>query len=87
MTAAPGYWMHETGGELQPAIWALIEGEHLSDQQIALIRAYLKQWIDAPGWHPGPGIEALRASVEGLDSVDKLDRWIDEAIRQGIDPL
>jgi hypothetical protein len=54
--------------------------------EIAAMRAYLRQWIMAPGWQ-GPAIDALRAAVDGLTSRQAIERWLDKAVDAGIDPL
>jgi hypothetical protein len=83
----PGYWMHETSGVLAPAIKAYLEAKPLTDTEIATIRAYLRQWIIAPVWLPGPGLERLRQGVNGLTTRAAIDRWLKEAIHEGTDPL
>jgi hypothetical protein len=82
----PKFWMHEQGGRLEPAIWALLEGDQLSDDQIPLVRAYLRQWIDALVWQ-GPAIDELRRGVDGLTTTEAIRRWLGDALRMGIDPL
>jgi hypothetical protein len=82
----PGYWMNETGPALQPAVKAYLKHEPLDDGQIAAIRAYLRQWIDAPVWH-GPAINDLRAGIDGLTSRQAIRQWLDEAAEAEIDPL
>jgi hypothetical protein len=81
----PGFWMDETSDALRPAVEAYVQREPLSDEQIAALRAYLRQWIVAP-WK-GSGIERLRAKVDGLQSRDAIDDWLDDALAEGIDPL
>jgi hypothetical protein len=84
--AAPGYWMYETSGVLRPAIVAYLEHDELTPTEIAAIRAYLRQWVNAPGFQ-GADVEELRASVDGLTSRQAIGRWLDEATHAGIDPL
>jgi hypothetical protein len=67
---SPGYWMNETSGVLRPAI-------------IALIDAYLRQWMGGP-WL---GAEDLAARVDGLTTKQAIRKWINDAIDRGIDPL
>ena len=81
----PGFWMDETSGVLRPAVESYLYGEPLSDQQIAALRVYLRQWIAAP-W-TGPGIERLRAKVDRLQSRAAISDWLDDALDEGIDPL
>lgn len=87
MMNTPGYWMYETGGALRPAIAAYLKGEALNDEQIAVIRAYLKQWIMPDCWGPDRDLKGLRAEVETLHSRSAIDRWLGRAGEIGIDPL
>jgi hypothetical protein len=82
----PGYWMHETSGVLRPAVTAYLAGRPMSDSHIAAMRAYLRQWIGAPVWI-GPAVERLRGTVDGLTSREAIERWLEAAEREGIDPL
>jgi hypothetical protein len=80
----PGYWMNETGGALRPAIAAYLEGKPLDDEQIALIRDYLRQWIAALR---GGAIGELKARVDKLVDRKSIREWLDDALDAGIDPL
>jgi hypothetical protein len=82
----PGFWMHETSGVLRPVVEAYLKGEPLSGEQIATMRAYLRQWIEADVWD-GPGIDVLRASVGTLTTRAAIRRWLDAAMDEAIDPL
>lgn len=82
----PGYWMHETSGVLRPAVEAYLNGEPMTDEQIAAMRAYLRQWIAAPVW-TGNGVELLRATVDDISCRHGIDVWLDAAMKEGIDPL
>jgi hypothetical protein len=70
----------------QTAIFALLEGERLNDEQVGLLRAYLRQWIFAPVWR-GPAVDALRRGIDGLTTTEAIRRWLDDALHDGIDPL
>lgn len=80
----PGYWMNETSGVLRPAIEAYLTGDSMTDEQVAAMRAYLRQWIGGDTWR---GAEMLRRKVEGLTSRDAIRRWLNRAKEIGIDPL
>lgn len=82
----PGYWMNETSGVLRPAIEAYLAGGEMSGEHIAAMRAYLRQWINAPGFS-GRDVIALRAFVNELTDRKKIDGWIDYATEIGCDPL
>lgn len=86
MTQIPGYWMHETSGVLRPAVERYLPELPLSEADIAALRAYLRQWIAAPAWE-GERIAELRRGIDGLTSRLTIDRWLDDALRLGIDPL
>jgi hypothetical protein len=87
----PGYWMYETTGVLRPAVEAYLNGEAMTDEQIAAMRAYLRQWIDGP-WKAKPGAEqrildSLRRMIDGLVSRQTISIWLEQAAALDIDPL
>jgi hypothetical protein len=89
--SSPGYWMYETSGVLRPAVEAYLNGEAMTDDEIAAMRAYLRQWIAGP-WKAQPGAEQrildnLRLMVDGLVSRETIRIWLDQAEAISIDPL
>lgn len=86
MTEAPGYWMNETSGVLRPAVEAYLSGDPMSEDHIAVTRAYLEQWIYAPVW-AGAGIVDLRERVGGLTTREAISAWLGDALDAGTDPL
>ena len=86
MTRIPGYWMNETSGVLRPAVEAYLHDQPMTGEQIAAMRAYLRQWIAADGFR-GPTVDVLRTAVDGLTTKDAIRRWIDIATDEGMDPL
>ena len=80
----PGYWMHETSGILRPAIMAYLNGDELNEAQFAVMRVYLRQWINAPVWL---NVDELRNGIDALTSREAIEAWLDHAIDAGIDPL
>jgi hypothetical protein len=91
----PGYWMHETGGELAPAIKRYLENEPLTIRDVSLIRAYIKQWVYSEVWDGNPKADdESRATLAGLrlqalTITDRktIDAWIEAALDEGMDPL
>ena len=83
----PNYWMNETSGVLRPAILAYLNDEEMTGEQIAAMRAYLRQWINADGWAHTKELERLRSDVHQLGSRLSISSWISAADRIGIDPL
>lgn len=82
----PGYWRDEETGVVQDAVQSFLMHYELSPRQISVMREYLRQWIMAPVWH-GPGVEALRARIDSLTTFQAIDKWLDDALDDGIDPL
>lgn len=86
MITRPGYWMYESSGVLRPAVIAYLEGQPLTVEHIGALRAYFRQWINAPTWQ-GPEIETLRAGVNHLNSRRAIRDWLDRADTEGVDPI
>jgi hypothetical protein len=87
MSTLPGYWMNETSGVLRPAIEAYFAHAEMTPGQIAAMRAYLRQWINAPAWQGDAKLDALRGAVNGLTDRRSIRAWLDQAEDMGIDPL
>jgi hypothetical protein len=94
--APPGYWMNETGGQLGQAIHRYLDGRELSNQDVALIRLYIQQWIGSEVWDWNPHLdEEGRAQLAGLREAalrfltdrKAIDAWIELATELGVDPL
>jgi hypothetical protein len=85
----PGFWMYETTGVLRPAVEAYLADQEMTGEQIAAMRAYLRQWINAPwgGGRDEDDIDKLRARINKLVTRAALHDWIMLACDAGIDPL
>lgn len=86
MAAVPGYWMHEESGVLEPVVRRYLEGLRLDDVGLVIMRAYLRQWVNADGF-VGPRVDELRGSLDGVTSMGALDAWLERATDAGIDPF
>lgn len=92
--SAPGYWMHETSGVLVPAVERYLVGE-LRTADIPVIRAYLRQWVNATAWDDNPHHDAedirqladLRSRIDAISTRADIDAWINIATDMGMDPL
>ena len=82
----PNYWLHETSGMLYDAIRTYFNGDAMTPKQIDYMRAYLRQWIANPAWIGNKVVE-LRAAIDGLTSRQAIERWLDVAEQEGIDPI
>ena len=78
--------MAETSGILRPVIETYLAGDALTCEQIATMRAYLRQWINAPGFL-GPIVEELRSGIDALTNRHRITVWLARAEQAGIDPL
>jgi hypothetical protein len=95
MTDLPGYWMHETSGVLRSAVEAYLTGNIMTPDQVAAMRAYLRQWIGSPRWDENPHatesdrekLETLRRFIDTLTSRQTIEVWLFSAIEMGMDPL
>lgn len=91
----PGYWIYETSGVLRPVIRAYLNDDPMTGEQIAAMRAYLRQWIGADVWDKNPyardcdreWLAELRAEIDGLTSREAIKAWLEKASVGGIDPL
>jgi hypothetical protein len=91
----PGYWRDGQGGELVPAMHRYLDGLPLSIRDIALIRLYIQQWIDAEVWDTNPAqtdegrleLAELRGLARGLSTRRAITAWIERAEDLGLDPL
>jgi len=85
--------MNETGGKLVPAMERYLKGEPAEPDDVNLIRAYLRQWIDSPVWDAGAEGEArtrldhLRRTVRQIECSPAIDMWLESALDLAIDPL
>jgi hypothetical protein len=78
--------MNETSGVLAPVVRKYLEGGELEPGELGTMRAYLRQWVNAPGF-VGADVERLRGAIDGISSTIKLRVWIADAMNAGIDPL
>lgn len=78
--------MKETSGVLAAVIERYLNHKPLDSYELAIMRAYLRQWIMAPGW-TGVDVEELRKAVELIETQRELERWLEVALDAGIDPL
>jgi hypothetical protein len=78
--------MHETSGLLRMIVEDYLKGGRLQPNGVILMRDYLKQWIDAPVWSDA-GLKRLRRNVDRIRTHEDVERWLNDALREGHDPL
>jgi hypothetical protein len=86
MVHGPDYWKYEGGGQLIPAVERYLSGQEISTRDVALLRAYLRQWIAPPVWTDSDELTELRDMVNSLTSREDIVVWTSLAIDIGIDP-
>lgn len=90
----PVHWRNDQSGILPAAVMALhAHGldatKPFQGKQFALVRDYLRYYIQAPCWQDDEDgdIARLRASVQGLKTPEDMSKWIMRCLDVGIDPL
>ena len=92
---APKYWRSETSGQLRGAVENYVNRRLMTVRDVALMRAYIIQWIDSPVWEQAPAFDAraasalsaLRLRARRILSVADIHRWMYDAAAEGQDPL
>lgn len=89
----PLRWQDEQSGVLPNAIKAFFKNE-ANEEQISLVKAWLKYYIDAPCWiknatedETRTAMATLRETVEALKEANEILDWIYKCLELGIDPL
>jgi hypothetical protein len=88
MTARRMDWTFEPS-ELSVAVHAYMAGEDLTVRDVALMRAYLKQWVDSPVWGD-EGLQwlaELRQRVRAIASPDDITQALSIMTAYRMDPL
>ena len=76
-----------------PAMERYLALDALTVQDIALIVAYLRQWVDSPAWSMNPyatsfdNLDDLRSRTAHARSKRDIDECVNLAIDLGMDPL
>ena len=83
----PGYWMAETSGELAGAVRRYVSGATLAERELELMKAYLRQWTDAPMWGPSEDLDELRIRVQLIETEADIHYCVAELVGLGMDPL
>jgi hypothetical protein len=81
----PNHWRNEASGVLRPVVEAYLLGADMTPEQIAIMRVYLRQFMQA-GW-TGDGVPKLRRDVETLRTRADVEAWMRRANAMDIDPL
>jgi hypothetical protein len=81
------HWSFETSGKLKPAVIHYLDRTHqLGPDEIEVLKAYLRQWIDNGDWKRSSFIPVLKARADTIASRSDLDVWTMLAIEAECDP-
>ncbi len=83
----PHYWMTETTGKLEEAVEAYFAGEALESAHIALIKQYLRQYLERAVLTGDANRAALLRQFDGLRTGREIERFVEEIAEYGIEPL
>jgi len=87
------YWRNESSRKLALAVeryFAFVVGDDpspLTDSEIALLKAYLKFWVDYPWQGMKSQLANLRAEFEQVETYEQLTDCINAALALNIDPF
>ena len=84
MDGVPRYWA--MSGVFQPSVEAYLKDLEMTPEQIVAMRAYLRQWMEKGNWL-GESVGDLKAMARRIKTQADIDKWLDLALREGIDPL
>ena len=98
VTGLPLNWQDEVTGVLPAAVKAYldnrVDGTPIDEQQLAIVRAFMEHYIDAPCWNHmneieemAPELAELRRDVRTIKTPEAMGEWIHRCLDLGIDPL
>jgi hypothetical protein len=90
----PKYWIFERR-ELREAVRAYRAGKVLTVRDVALMRAYLRQWVNSPVWEMNPHetdggrqwLAELRERVQAIASRGDIAQALSIMTARRMDPL
>jgi len=82
----PNFWLYDPSGKLSMVVRRYVERRSMSPVDVAVMRAYLRQWINGD-WHNCALLDALRTKVAEIRTRQDITDWLIMAEGQGIDPL
>jgi len=91
----PGYWLYEQSGVLKPVVEKYLNGNLLSQNELGIMRAYLRQWVASPVWDGNPHadeesraeLNALRGAISKITDQAHLEEWFQKGLDLGMVPL
>ena len=87
VTTPPRFWMEETTGKLGEAIEVYMRSEPLSEEQLELIKIYLRQYIERTIIAEDASRRKFLERVEKLRRVGDIERLADSLSEAGVEPF
>ncbi len=85
--APPYFWMEEQSGALAPAVNAYMNGEPLNMQQMALLRQYLRQYLERAVLTGDAKRQLLIDRLAKMRTPRDIERFAEELAEYGIEPF
>lgn len=87
VASPPHYWMTEQTGRLAEAIEAYINGDALAKEQLGLIKAYLRQYLERAVMTGDAKRNRLLEQVAALRDSREVERFADDLAEIGVEPF
>ena len=87
VASPPHYWMTEQTGRLADAVEAYINGDALAPAELALIKAYLRQYLERAVMTGEAKRERLLEQAAALRDGRAIERFADELAEIGVEPF
>jgi hypothetical protein len=83
----PRFWMEETTGQLGAAIEVYMRSEPLSEEQLELIKIYLRQYIERAVIAEDASRPKFLERIAKLRRVGDIERLADSLSEAGVEPF
>ncbi len=83
----PHFWMTEQTGALEAAIDAYYAGQRITPAELALVKAYLQQYLERAMLTGDAHRGKLLARLATLRTTREIERFADELADYGIEPF
>jgi hypothetical protein len=79
--------MEEITGKLAVAVEQYLQGEPLTDDQLAIIKLYLKQYLERAVIDDSADRKRLLSRIDRLRTTRDIERFADELSEVGVEPF
>jgi hypothetical protein len=75
----PRFWMEEQTGVLEEAVDAYFNGAHLTPRQLAVIKVYLKQFVERAPLAGDAKVHLLVQQIDRIKTTHDIENFADDA--------